>query len=177
MAFRVSVKVLLKMPDGFPLPNFVKNIEFACMQGFWRSMVSRLGGGNGNRSFATSNAAANTNRSYNKYAVTGEFAPVCMVLGVLTVALTIGTHTAKQQLVHCPNVSVSKKKRKSLSEVEDPDRAINSSDKFLNKSFLRKVANIQEHNRVLPDSGRPDPFTVPRKAETLKTVGVNPSRH
>ncbi|KAK2634739.1 hypothetical protein Ddye_029531 [Dipteronia dyeriana] len=145
-------------------------------RGYWRSMVSRLGGGNGNRSFATSNSA-HANHSYNKYAVTGEFAPVYMVLGLLTVALTIGTHTAKQQLVHCPNVSVSKKKRRSLSEVEDPDRAVNSSDKFLNKSFLRKMANIQEHNRVLPDSARPDPFTAPRKVETLKTVGVNPSRH
>ncbi|KAL5755832.1 hypothetical protein ACOSP7_020265 [Xanthoceras sorbifolium] len=145
-------------------------------RGYWRSMVSRLGGGNGNRSFATSNSA-HANHSYSKYAVTGEFAPVYMVLGMVTVALTIGTHTAKQQLVHGPNVSVSKKKRRSVSEVEDPDRAVNSSDKFLNKSFLRKVAHIQEHNRVLPDPVRADPFTMPRKAETLKAVGVDPSRH
>ncbi|KAL5732348.1 hypothetical protein ACOSP7_031691 [Xanthoceras sorbifolium] len=144
-------------------------------RGYWRSMVSRLGGGNGNRSFATSNSV-HANHSYSKYAVTGEFAPVYMVLGMLTVALTIGTHTAKQQLVHCPNVGVSKKKRRSVSEVEDPDRAVNSSDKFLNKSFLRKVAHIQEHNRVLPDPVRADPFTMPRKAETLKAVGVDPSR-
>jgi hypothetical protein len=72
--------VLKVMPNGFPLLNFVKNIEFACMQGYWRSMVSRLGAGNGNRSFATSNAAANANHSYNKLVFNHFNAPLFMFI-------------------------------------------------------------------------------------------------
>lgn len=84
--------------------------------------------------------------------MTGEFAPIYIVLGMLVVALSIGTHTAKQQLVHNPNVSLSKKKRGSISEADDPDRAVNMSDKFLNKSFLRKVAHIQDKKHNLPET-------------------------
>lgn len=89
-----------------------------------------------------------------------------MVLGLVAVAVTIGTHTIKQQLAHSPSVSLSKKKRSSLSEVEDPESAVNSSDKFVHKSFLRKVAHIQDDNCVLPDIPHPDPFTRARKADT-----------
>ncbi|GAY40598.1 hypothetical protein WN944_026971 [Citrus x changshan-huyou] len=141
---------------------------------YWRSMLIGLGG---NRSFATSTTpkmkhfaqtaeAANGNHSYSKFSATGEFAPIYMVLGLVAVAVTIGTHTIKQQLAHSPSVSLSKKKRSSLSEVEDPESAVNSSDKFVNKSFLRKVAHIQDDNRVLPDIPHPDPFTRARKADT-----------
>ncbi|XP_031268075.1 uncharacterized protein LOC116126529 [Pistacia vera] len=152
--------------------------------GYWRSMLNRLGG---NHPFATSTTpkmkqfaqsagSAQANQSYNKFAMTGEFAPVYMVLGMLVVALTIGTHTAKQQLAHCPNVSVSKKKRRSISEVEEPDHAVSSADRFVNKSFLRKVAHIQDNKQNLPSPTRPNPFTSPRNVETLKTAGANPSR-
>ncbi|KAJ0101637.1 hypothetical protein Patl1_05644 [Pistacia atlantica] len=83
--------------------------------GYWRSMLNRLGGNHPfatsitpkMKQFAQSAGSAQANQSYNKFAMTGEFAPVYMVLGMLVVALTIGTHTAKQQLAHCPNVSVA----------------------------------------------------------------------
>lgn len=89
----------------------------------------------------------------------GEFAPIFVVLGMLMVAMTIGAHTAKQHLMHSPGVRVSKKKRESFPEVEDPDNVISSADKFVNKSFLRKVAHIQDHKHVIPDPTRPNPFT------------------
>lgn len=88
-----------------------------------------------------------------------EFTPIYVVLGLVVVAASIGTHTAKQQLMHSPTVHVSKKRRESMPEVEDPDRVISSADKFVNKSFLRKVAHIQDNKPTLPDPIRPDPFT------------------
>ncbi len=94
-----------------------------------------------------------------RLAMRGEFAPIFVVLGMLMVAMTIGAHTAKQHLMHSPGVRVSKKKRESFPEVEDPDNVISSADKFVNKSFLRKVAHIQDHKRVIPDPTRPNPFT------------------
>ncbi|CAK9178792.1 unnamed protein product [Ilex paraguariensis] len=113
----------------------------------------------------------------SRAAIHGEFAPIYMMLGMLAVALSIGAHTAKQQLVHSPTVFVNKKKRETVPEVDDPDVVIGSADKFVNKSFLRKVAHIQDHNYTLPDPARPDPFTRSRDVETLKTVGVEPGGH
>lgn len=83
-----------------------------------------------------------------------------VVMGMVAVAMVFGTHTAKQQLMHNPSVHVSKKKRESMPEVDDPDSAIRSADKFVNKSFFRKVAHIQENKQVLPDPVRPNPFTT-----------------
>lgn len=89
----------------------------------------------------------------------GEFVPVGVVFAMVLVAAMIGTHTAKQQLVHAPGVRVNKKKREMVPEVEDPDGVIRSADKFLNKSFLRKVAHIQEDTRTIPDPVRANPYT------------------
>ena len=77
-------------------------------------------------------------------AMKGEFAPIYIVMGMVAAALTIATHTAKQQLLHSPTVHVSKKKRETMPEVDDPDGVINCASNFVNKSFLRKVAHIQD---------------------------------
>ncbi|THU43945.1 hypothetical protein C4D60_Mb02t02200 [Musa balbisiana] len=45
-----------------------------------------------------------------------EFTPIGVMLGLVLMALTIGAHTAKQQLVHSPGARVSKKKREMMSE-------------------------------------------------------------
>ncbi|XP_022725029.1 uncharacterized protein LOC111281579 [Durio zibethinus] len=152
--------------------------------GYWKSMITPR---SPSRSFAlstsqkvkqyttTANAAA-SDRPHNKYSITGEYAPIYMLMGMLGAALCMAIHTAKQQLVHSPGVVISKKNRESISEADNPDQALASADKFLNKSFLRKVAHIQDNKRTLPDPSRPDPFTRPRTAETLKTVGVDPIR-
>ncbi|XP_017970679.1 PREDICTED: uncharacterized protein LOC18608803 [Theobroma cacao] len=155
--------------------------------GHWKSMITPLGRTH-SRSFASSTTpklkqysttanAAHNPRPYNKYSISGEYAPVYIVMGMLVVAISIAAHTAKQHLMHAPGVVISKKKRESISEADHPDQALASADKFLNKSFLRKVAHIQDNKRTLPDPSRPDPFTRPRTAETLKTVGVDPSHH
>ena len=88
-----------------------------------------------------------------------ELAPLYVMLGMVAVGVTIGIHTMKQQLMHSPTVRVNKKRRASLPEVEDPEVIINNSDKFLQKSFLRKVAHIQDSKPVLPDPTRPNPYT------------------
>ncbi|KAF5746362.1 NADH-ubiquinone reductase complex 1 MLRQ subunit [Tripterygium wilfordii] len=126
---------------------------------------------------AAADAATHAGHHYNKFAIIGEFAPVYVVLGMVVVALSIGGHTAKQQLVNSPSVHVSKKRRGSFPEAADPERSLAKADKFVNKSFLRKVGHIQERNPVLADTSRPDPFTRPRNAETLKSVGVEPGRN
>jgi len=89
----------------------------------------------------------------------GEYAPIYIVMGMVAVVVSIATHTAKQQLLHSPMVNCSKKKRESIPEVEDPDTVITSADKFINKSFLRKVAHIQSDTKTLSDPVHPDPFT------------------
>ena len=89
-----------------------------------------------------------------------ELAPVYIVCGMVCVALTVGSHTAYQQLARSPTVHVNKKSRESVPEVDDPDRTINSADKFINGSFLRKVSHIQDNKATLHDPVRPNPFTT-----------------
>ncbi|PRQ39740.1 hypothetical protein RchiOBHm_Chr4g0428531 [Rosa chinensis] len=104
-----------------------------------------------------------------------ENAPIWIVAGMVGAAVLIAIHTAKQQLVHSPVVNFRKTKRESVPEVDDPDAVVGSADKFISKSFLRKVAHIQDNTNTVHDPSRPNPFTAPRKAETLKSVGVEPS--
>ena len=87
-----------------------------------------------------------------------ELAPLYVLLGMVGAGVIIGIHTVKQQLMHSPTVRVNKKRRVSLPEIEDPELIINNSDKFVNKSFLRKVAHIQDRKPVLPDPTRVDPY-------------------
>ncbi|XP_038906484.1 uncharacterized protein LOC120092464 [Benincasa hispida] len=126
-------------------------------------------------SSSSSSSSSKGGSSSSEY-MKGEYAPIYIVVGMVAVAVSIGTHTAKQQLLHSPVVNFSKKKRESIPEVDDPDTIINSANKFINKSFLRKVAHIQEDTKTLPDPVHPNPFTRPRNAETLKTAGVDPTR-
>ncbi|XP_008459927.1 uncharacterized protein LOC103498899 [Cucumis melo] len=152
----------------------------------WKSMLvgTRI---QGNRRFASSTTAPSANASSSSSSsskggsggseyMKGEYAPIYIVMGMVAVVVSIATHTAKQQLLHSPMVNCSKKKRESIPEVEDPDTVITSADKFINKSFLRKVAHIQDDTKTLPDPVHLDPFTRPRNAETLKTAGVDPTR-
>ncbi|MCH83976.1 hypothetical protein A2U01_0004806 [Trifolium medium] len=101
-----------------------------------------------------------------------ELAPVYIVCGMVGVAVVLASHSAFQQLARSPSVHVNKKRRESYPEAYDPDRSINSADKFINGSFLRKMAHIQDSNPTVHDPVHPNPFTRPRSAETLKSVGV-----
>ncbi|RRT74070.1 hypothetical protein B296_00013355 [Ensete ventricosum] len=87
----------------------------------------------------------------------GEYTPIAVVFGMVVAALAIGAHTAKQQLVHSPGVWVNKKKRESIPEVEMLDQVAGQAGRFVDKSFLRKVAHIQDSDAARFAS---DPFNT-----------------
>ncbi|KAK4413499.1 hypothetical protein Salat_2762500 [Sesamum alatum] len=107
--------------------------------------------------------------------VAAIYGPMWMVIGLLGgmvgIACCIGVHTAKQQLFHSPSVQVTKKRRECIPEVDSPDAVIRSADKFETKSFLRKIAHIQDnkHTTNVPGGGA---YSRSREVETLKSVGV-----
>ncbi|KAG9447317.1 hypothetical protein H6P81_013445 [Aristolochia fimbriata] len=148
--------------------------------GYWRTLLTRMAG---NRSMATSTAqkmkpmtgrseTVDSHRPKHK-ALKGEYAPIAIVLGMCGVAVAMAMHSAKQQLLHHPGVTISKKRRESLMEADNPDKALKEANKFLTKSFLRRVAHIQDSNEpVVPDSIHGDVFASEKKAVTLKSVGV-----
>ncbi|KAF8100936.1 hypothetical protein N665_0213s0001 [Sinapis alba] len=126
------------------------------------------------RPFATA-VADGAKQTYNKFSVTGEFAPVAIIGGFVALAVAMAGHSLKQQLMHAPGVSTRKNRRAAVAEVDDPDNCVSSADKYINKSWLRKVGQIQDKSSaILSDPTRPNPFTTPRNAETLKSVGVAP---
>ncbi|CAF2038995.1 unnamed protein product [Brassica napus] len=136
-----------------------------------RSTGKKIGG---SRRFATT-VADGTKETYNKFSVTGEFAPVAIIGGFVALAVAMAGHSLKQQLMHAPGVSTRKNRRAAVAEVDDPDNCVSSADKYINKSWLRKVGQIQDKSSaILSDPTRPNPFTTPRNAETLKSVGVAP---
>ncbi|CAL9110638.1 unnamed protein product, partial [Musa textilis] len=103
----------------------------------------------------------------------GEFVPVYVALGLILLSASFGVHTAKQQLRHSPNVLVSKKKRETVPEVVDPEWAAAEAERFISGSVFRRVAHLQDFDAVSdPTRGH----VMPRKVETLKSVGVDPSR-
>ncbi|WCJ26701.1 hypothetical protein M5689_008500 [Euphorbia peplus] len=135
----------------------------------WRGMVMRMRMEQ-KRGMAARSEAAEGIQKYNKYAITGEYAPIYMIGGFVTLALCIGIHTAKQQLLHAPGNYFSKKKRESFPEIDTPDSLVKGSHNFIKKSFLRKVAHIQQDSPTPLASSRNTP-------ETLKSVGVKPRSH
>ncbi|XP_057788429.1 uncharacterized protein LOC131005443 [Salvia miltiorrhiza] len=97
--------------------------------------------------------------------------PVGILGGAVVMALMIGVHTVTQHFVRSPLVHVTKQNRGSMPEVDQPDASIRSGDNFVNKSFLRKVAHLQDKQygeEKLPINI----YTRSREADTLQTVGV-----
>ena len=94
--------------------------------------------------------------------------PVYVSIGMIALSISLGLYTAKHQVLYAPNVRVRKKARETIPEVVDPDKVVEEADKFIKKSFFRKVAHVQEldHNglKYLPEP----------RAETLREVGVDP---
>ena len=106
----------------------------------------------------------------------GDFVPVYVALGMIGLSTSFGLITAKQQLRYGPNVYVNKKRRETLPEVVEPEYVMDSVEKFVKKSFFRKVAHVQDPNMnySIKDPTRGDALTHPPRAETLKSVGVDP---
>ncbi|XP_011003526.1 PREDICTED: uncharacterized protein LOC105110245 [Populus euphratica] len=157
--------------------------------GYWKSITSRL---SGTATYATSTppklksyapTADQFGHHYHQESkhgkkVRGDFVPVYVAIGMIAVSISLGLYTAKQQVLYAPNVRVRKKTRETIPEVVDPDKVVDEADKFIKKSFFRKVAHVQEfdHNGLeyLPDPVRKEVFAHKPRAETLKDVGVDP---
>ncbi|CAK7336874.1 unnamed protein product [Dovyalis caffra] len=157
--------------------------------GYWKSMASRL---RGTATYATSTppklksyapAADQFGHQYHQESklgkkIKGDFVPVYVALGMIAVSTSLGLYTAKQQVLYAPNVRVKKKTRETIPEVVDPDKVVDEADKFIKKSFFRKVAHVQEFDhdglQYLPDHIHKDALAHKPHAETLKDVGVDP---
>lgn len=77
----------------------------------------------------------------------GDFFPVCVALGMITLSTSFGIYTALHQLGRAPNVSVRKSRRETVPEVADPEHVTEDAEKFVKQSFFRKVAHIQGSDR------------------------------
>ncbi|XP_057995923.1 uncharacterized protein LOC131175501 [Hevea brasiliensis] len=108
----------------------------------------------------------------------GEFVPVYVALGMIFLSTTLGLHTAKQQLMYSPSVRVKKKLRETIPEVVYSDKVVDEANKFIEKSFFRKAARVQEFEsglQYIPDPIRKDIYAHSPRAETLKSIGIDPS--
>nr|TKS08570.1 hypothetical protein D5086_0000098690 [Populus alba] len=163
----IAAAIISQLPkDDIIIDELLKKSEAlkAIRESQWRAVLSQLGQ---SRPFASSTAPKFATMAHNaahhvpssRYSATGEHAPFYVMAGMVTVAVAMAFHTMKQQLVHSPGVSINKKRRESIAEVDDPDTVVADASKFLKKSFLRKVAHIQEHNPTLPDPTRANAIT------------------
>ncbi|CAH9082921.1 unnamed protein product [Cuscuta europaea] len=109
----------------------------------------------------------------------GEFFPVYVAVGMIALAAGFGIHTARHQLGRSPNVHLKKSRRETVAEVVEPDQVVDDANNFIKKSFFRKVAHVQHDfdstQPIIPDPIRGDVLAREPKAETLKSVGVNPN--
>ncbi|KAG6574202.1 hypothetical protein SDJN02_26021, partial [Cucurbita argyrosperma subsp. argyrosperma] len=110
----------------------------------------------------------------------GDFVPVYVAIGLIALSVALGLHTAKQQLAHSPSVSVRKKRRETIPEVAEPEHVAEETEKFFAKSFFRKVAHVQEleklrNYRVPYDPQLGDAYAHRHRTETLRSVGVDPA--
>ncbi|XP_074319180.1 uncharacterized protein LOC141656252 [Silene latifolia] len=131
--------------------------------GYMRSMMQK------SRSFSTTSDQTQS-QVRKSFWMTASAAPIWMVGGLVVIAAGIAVHTGKQQLLHNPSVYVNKKRR-ALPEVEEATRAVKSGGKMVDKSFLRKVAHIQdESSSTLPPTHTGNIYTRSREAETLDSI-------
>ncbi|KAL6972943.1 hypothetical protein U1Q18_027118 [Sarracenia purpurea var. burkii] len=110
--------------------------------------------------------------------VKGDFVPVCVALGLIAMSATLGLYTGMHQLARAPNVRVRKSMRETIPEVVEPDLVVEEGDKFIKKSLFRQVAHIQKDpdNPFIHDFNRCELLTRQPRAETLKSVGVDPKK-
>ncbi|KAK9684382.1 hypothetical protein RND81_10G206000 [Saponaria officinalis] len=102
----------------------------------------------------------------------GDYVPVYVALGMITLSLSLGLYTAKQELLHGPDVRVKKSRRETLPEVVEPDYVAREAEDFIKKSLFRKVAHVQEFETPISNPLRGDLLSKEPKVESLKTVGL-----
>lgn len=86
----------------------------------------------------------------------GEWVPVYVAVGLILLSAGFGVHTVIQQMGRAPGVYVKKSRRETVPEVDDPDQQLELAERFMNKSFFRKIAHIQDYD--LPHNNMPDPI-------------------
>lgn len=99
--------------------------------------------------------------------------------GLIILQISLGLASTKQQLLKAPNVRVKKKSRETIPEVVVPDKVVDEGKKFVEKSFYRKAAHVQEFEigiQYMPNPICNDVYAHPLKAETLKSVGIEPQQ-
>ncbi|KAJ3671789.1 hypothetical protein LUZ60_007868 [Juncus effusus] len=142
---------------------------------YWRSVSAASA--TGTRGFATTAHAHELQGYFRKLKFRGEYMPVYVVLGLIVFSVSFGLNTARLHLAYNPNVLVDKKKRETVPEVVAPDWSLEEAKRLFEKSIFRKVAYLQDFDRIRADIG--DPTRAPArkalemKAETLKDVGVD----
>ncbi|CAD6256886.1 unnamed protein product [Miscanthus lutarioriparius] len=102
----------------------------------------------------------------------GDYVPVYVALGLIALSVTLGLHTARQQLAHAPNVWMDKKKRETVPEVVAPELALDEAERFVDRSLFRKVAHVQDDRSLAAGVADPVAEYPTKKAVTLKDVGV-----
>ncbi|CAN0890497.1 hypothetical protein LINGRAHAP2_LOCUS16464 [Linum grandiflorum] len=156
--------------------------------GLWRSAVNSLRGNKAN-TYATSTIpkmkpytpAADVKDSTGSrwWPPRRDYVPIYVVLGFIAMSTTMGVYTLTHQIRHNPAVRVKKKERETMPEVVEPEKVEGQSKKFLDNSWFRKVAHVQEFKsgiHDLPDSNTGDVYAQPSRAESLKSVGVDPKQ-
>ncbi|KAK7318356.1 hypothetical protein RJT34_03055 [Clitoria ternatea] len=102
-----------------------------------------------------------------------DFVPVYVAIGMIALSTGLGVHTMWNHLRNSPGVYVKKQRRESLPEVFEPEHVAEDAQRFINKSFFRKVAHVQD--RSYPDHDHiPSPYAYTPRVESLKSVGVDP---
>lgn len=88
----------------------------------------------------------------------GDFVPVYVSLGLIALSVGFGLHTATHQLTRAPNVFLKKSRRETIPEVTEPEEVVDKADKFIRKSFFRRVAHVQDFDNqsVMHDPIRGD---------------------
>ncbi|KAI3497653.1 hypothetical protein L2E82_13415 [Cichorium intybus] len=131
------------------------------MQRYWRSISSCSHLGGTKRGFVSStipkSAAAATKTDMNstgaKLKSRADLFPIYILLGFTGGAVFLAVRSVTMQLFHHPGVQVNKTNRSMMPEVDSPDSALASGDKFISKSVLRKVAHIQKRDDAVPMDG------------------------
>ncbi|KAK7291506.1 hypothetical protein RIF29_06704 [Crotalaria pallida] len=130
-------------------------------------------------------AAGDYNHAHHQYqqrnakSAKSDFVPIYVAIGMITLSTGLGLHTAWQQLRNSPTVRVKKQRRETLPEVVEPDHVVEEADKFIKKSFFRKVAHVQDQSypdkNIIPNPIRRDAYAYEPRVETLKSVGIDPA--
>lgn len=136
-------------------------MSLKAQKGFLKTLATRLKGNSSSSSASYATAATDGHaKSGSSSVLKGEFFPVYVAIGMITLSAAFGIHTARHQLSRSPNVYVKKSRRETVPEVVEPEQVVEDAHNFINKSFFRKVAHVQDVDRqeVMPDPIRGDVF-------------------